>query len=165
MKVVHLFTKTKIDSNKLFSFLKEIKIKVLGLWDNEEIDTLYGAFATNKIEFNKSIENPIGLNYTVEYDNRETTISLFKNSNINYELKIFLSSLDLVQREMILEELKKYILKEKKIFEILFYDIDDDSHEIDLADIYKFVNREIPKSIKLILGNGADGNGTPLLHE
>lgn len=150
MEVVHLFSREKIDSKKLIYFLKQIKIKALGFWNNEEVDTQYGIYINSTVEFDKLIKDREGLSYTVEYDSREVIISLFENSIENYELRIYFNSLDLNQRESLLEELKLYFLKENTIFDMFFFDRDDDSHQIDLSDIYKPITKYLPESIKLI---------------
>jgi len=106
MVVIHLFTKKRINENILFSFLKENDMKPLGLWDNDIIETKYDVFVNSKNEFNKGLKSPIGLTYIVEYNSRELTITLFKNSADNYEMKIYLSSLDLDQRVFLSEKLK-----------------------------------------------------------
>ncbi len=149
-KCIHLYTSNKINQDKLFSFFKEIDLKPLGTWDNDELDVKYNVFVNSNNEFNKALKNKIGLSYIVKFNNRELMVSMFEIKNKNYEIIIYLNSLDLNQRPLLFKKLKSYFL-EKNFFEGFIYDSDDDSHEIDISSIYDLLKDKLPKSIKLFM--------------
>lgn len=130
MEIILLYSKKQITFKGLETFLNLISLKFKGVWNEASMEVDCSKKEIDEIVFGEQIKYPKGLTFMCDFLISQVTVNLSINHENNFEMMIFLDSLDYSERDSIKANVKKNF-NFNNIFQMIVFQEDDELDDTD----------------------------------